>query len=355
MNKQQLFFLSFPVKDQINFTKRLSMLLRSGMPIVQALSMLTESSGNSSATHITKSLCDDIERGIPFSKALTKFEKQFGLFYINIVHIGELSGTLPENLDYIAQELKKKNELKKQVMGALIYPAIIVSATIGITTLLVLYIFPKILPVFLSLKTELPLSTRVLLGFNTFMSTYGWLALVTVIGSGIFFIMGLRSNSFCLMVDRLILCIPLFGSLSRYYNLATICRTLGILLKSDVRIVQAIDIASLSCSNRAYRKALATCIDGVVAGQPLSTQLQQNPAFFPPLVTQMIHVGETTGGLSHSLLYLSDMYEEEIQMWTKNLTTILEPLLMLTMGLLVGFIAVSIITPIYGITQNLHQ
>jgi type II secretory pathway component PulF len=230
-----------------------------------------------------------------------------------------------------------------------------VSATIGITTLLVLYIFPKILPVFLSLKTELPLSTRLLMGLSTFLSTYGWLVVIAIIGCLILFAFGLTRDSFRLRVDTFILRIPLFGSLSLYYNLANICRTLGVLLKSDVRIVQAIDIASLSCSNRAYRKALDLCVNGVIAGQPLSTQLQQNPAFFPPLVTQMIRVGETTGGLSHSLLYLSDMYEEEIQTWTKNLTIILEPLLMLTMGLLVGFIAVSIITPIYGITAQLHQ
>jgi type II secretory pathway component PulF len=355
MNKNSTLFLKFTIKERIVFTKRLSLLLRSGIPIVQALFMLAEGVGSTSVTRITKSLCEDIEKGLPLSKALAKFEKHVGLFYINIVRIGELSGTLPENLDYIAQELKKKHELKKQVTGALIYPAIIICATLSITTLLILYIFPKILPVFLSLKTELPLSTRILMELSAFLSTYGWALVIILMGGAILFAFGLTRDSFRLQVDTLILRIPLFGSLSRYYNLANICRTLSILLKSDTRIVQAIDIASLSCPNKAYKRALAACANNVIAGQPLSIQFQQNPAFFPPLVTQMVRVGETTGGLSNSLLYLSDMYEEEIQTWTKNLTTILEPLLMLTMGLLVGFIAVSIITPIYGITQNLHQ
>ncbi len=355
MNKNRPLFLNFTIKDRIIFTKRLSMLLRSGIPIVQALSILAEGTINPSITWITKSLSEDIKNGLSLSVALTKFEKQVGFFYINIVRIGELSGTLGENLDYIATELKKKNELKKHVTGALIYPAIIVFATIGITTLLVTYIFPRILPVFLSLKTELPFSTQMLIGLSTFLTAYGWIIVIAFVGSVFLFATLLTRDSFRLKVDALILRVPLFGSLSRYYNLANICRTLGILLKSDVRIVQAIDIASESCSNKAYKKVLTTCVDGVLAGQPLSAQLQHYAFFFPPLVVQMVHVGETTGGLSNSLIYISDMYEEEIQTWTKNLTTVLEPLLMLTMGLLVGFIAVSIITPIYGITQNLHQ
>lgn len=348
-------FFGFSVTEQIIFAKRLSMLLRSGMPIVQALSMLGDDERGSGTMFVAQSLAHDVSTGLPLSKALQRFEKYVGFFFINIIRISELSGTLPENLDYISFELKKKHTLKKQVIGALIYPCIIILATIAITALLVLYIFPKIIPVFASLKVTLPLSTRMLMAFHTFLANYGFLLFLVLVACMFLGSLLLQYDRFRFYADAALLHIPIFGRLSQYYNLTTTCRTLGLLLKSDVRIVEAIDIASESVTNSVYRNALKDVATGVATGQLLSTQLKKYNALFPILLVQMINAGESTGTISSTLTYLSEMYEEEIQTWTKNLTTILEPLLMLTMGLLVGFIAVSIITPIYGITQNLHQ
>ena len=345
----------FRVRDQIIFTKRLAMMLQSGMPIVTSLEMLGDESHAKGAGRIAMSLADDVARGMSLANALSKFKTVVGEFSISIVKVGESSGTLPENLEYIATELKKKYDLQKQVVGALIYPCVIVVSTLGITTMLIVYIFPKIMPIFLSLHVALPWSTRVLILCSYVLSHYGLWLLGGVVCMGVSFSYALRLERFRLLVDQVILRIPVFGLLSRYYNLAQTCRTLSLLLQSDVRFVQALDIAADSLKNQVYTQALGVVSAGVLRGQRLSTELARFPRLFPPLLVQMISVGEATGNLSGTLMYMSEMYESDIRDWTKNLTSVLEPILMLTMGLLVGFIAVSIITPIYAITQNLHN
>ena len=317
--------------------------------------MLEEESHSKSVGQIAHSLANDVAHGIALSTALQKYEKIVGAFYINIIIVGETSGTLPENLEYIAEELKKKHELRKQVIGALVYPLVIVISTFGITTMLIVYIFPKIMPIFLSMKAELPWSTRTLIWLSHALSTYGLFLLLGIILGSVAFSFAMRSKNFHYRVDVMLIHIPVFGKLSRFYNLANTCRTLSLLLKSDVRFVQALEIAAASLKNQAYSRALVEVGGGVLKGQRMSVQLKASPQLFPPLLTQMLSVGESTGNLSETLMYMSEMYETEIRDWTKNLTSVLEPVLMLTMGLLVGFIAVSIITPIYGITQSIHN
>lgn len=349
-------FTRFGIKEQILFAKRLSMMLTSGIPILQGLRMLEEGVSSRSSRFIMGALGDSVAKGVPLSDALKRFERIFGAFAINIVHVGETTGTLPENLNYIAHELRKKHDLTKKIVGALIYPAIIVLATVGITVMLIVYIFPKILPIFMSLKSELPLSTRSLIALSGFLSHYGLILFGAIVLISIMHMVYMRNFvSYRLVVNRIILKIPVFGAISRDYNLANISRTLSLLLKSDVRIVQALEIGGNSLKNEAYRRAMRHVGEGVLHGQLLSSQLRKEGNLFPPLFVQMVAVGEATGNLSESLMYLSDMYESEINDVTKNLSTILEPVLMLVMGIIVGFIAISIITPIYGITQNLHH
>ncbi len=347
-------FLRFPVQDQIFFAKRLGMILRAGMPIMEGLHMLGSETRSASASYIFKSLVIGVSNGQPLSSGLEKFENIFGEFCVNIVKVGETSGTLHENLDYLAEELKKKQALRRKVVGALIYPAIIIVATVGITIMLTVYIFPKIIPIFQGVKATLPLSTRTLIVISNFLSDFGlWLfGALALLGIAFFFLMRLSSR-FHLWMDIILLHIPFLGKLSQDYNLANSTRTLGLLLKSDIGIIRSMELVAASTRNRAYRRALFEAAKHITWGQKISQQLQASPHLFPPLMTQMVLVGESTGNLSSSLMFLSDMYEEEINDLTKNLTTMLEPILMIMMGLIVGFIAVSIITPIYSITQNL--
>jgi type II secretory pathway component PulF len=343
----------FPIREQVMFSKRLAMILRSGTPVREALVMLDVKDNSRSAGYIFSHIISDVSRGMTLSASMTAFESVFGIFSINMIKVGESSGTLHQNLSYLSEELKKKDALRKKVIGALMYPAVIVVATAGISTILTVYIFPKIIPIFQSFKQKLPLSTRVLIGLSSFLIKDGLLLLVFLIITAIGFFFLMRSVRAKRLTDQSILYLPLFGTLSRSYNLANSTRTASLLLKGDVRIVQALSIVGESTRNSAYREALERIADAVMRGGKLSASMRGYPRLFPSLCTQMIAAGEETGDLAGSLMYVSDMYEEEIADITKNLTTLLEPILMVVMGVIVGFIAISIITPIYGITQDL--
>lgn len=346
--------LRFSANDQAHFAKRLAMMLRAGIPIMESLNILSSQRHTTSATYIYSHLLTQIENGQTLSSSMQKFQRLFGDFCINIVKVGETSGTLHQNLDYLAEELKKKQSLKQKVLGALVYPAVVVTATIGIALVLTVYIFPKIAPIFQSFKTALPLSTRILIAVSTFLMHNGMILIVGAIIAIIAFAILMRVKFFHMVMDGILLRLPLFGKLSQYYNLVNATRTLALLLRAEVRIIQALEIVSASSRNLIYRKAFARIESEVIKGQKLSKEMLKYPKIFPPLMVHMIHVGEETGNLSDSLAYVSGMYEEEINDLTKNLTTLLEPALMIVMGIIVGFIAISIITPIYGITQNLH-
>ncbi|MBI5004053.1 type II secretion system F family protein [Candidatus Kaiserbacteria bacterium] len=354
MNRiKQPIFVRFRLQDRILFMKRLGMIMRSGIPLMEALRMLGDESRTRSSTYIYKSLIADVSNGQSLSSGLARFERHFGEFCVNIIRVGEASGTLRENLEYLAEDMKRKQALRRKVVGALVYPAVIVVATIGIVTMLTIYIFPKIIPIFASVKTTLPLSTRVLITISNFLSAWGVLLFFGVAAFVFCLIFLMRIPNVRYWFDHLLLHIPLFGALSRYYNLANISRTMALLLRSDVRIVAALDLAAASTRDLAYRRALVVARDRVIQGQDISQYFRQSPRLFPEMFVQMIVIGESTGSLSDAFEYSAEIYEEEISELTKNLTTLLEPVLMIVMGLIVGFIAVSIITPIYSITQSL--
>ncbi len=321
---------------------------------MEGLSMLHAEANTRSSAHVLRSLMVCVSEGQPLSKGLETFEHLFGAFAVNIIRVGEASGTLHENLEYLADELKRHETLKKKVMGALIYPAVIVMATLGITIMLTVFIFPKIVPIFASVKATLPWSTRALMAMSDFLSTYGfWVLGIGIAIPIVIMVLARHIRAVHLFIDHGFLRTPILGKVSQYYNLANISRTLALLLKSDVRIVQAIDLVAAATKNTVYKNELLAARERIIKGQNISAQFRLQPRLFPPLFAQMVTVGESTGNLSGTLAYLSTMYEEEINDLTKNLTTLLEPILMVVMGVIVGFIAISIVTPIYSITQNL--
>jgi type IV pilus assembly protein PilC len=315
---------------------------------------MQEQAHTASGKYIVYELAEGVARGASLSSRLETFSGIFGEFAVNIVRVGEVSGTLHENLLYLAEELKKGEALKRKILGALIYPALIVAATIVIASLLTLYIFPKIVPVFESFKTELPLSTTILIAVSTFLLQWGWWLLggIVLFSVGVVFLLRVRAVK--LVTHRLILAVPLLGTLARYYNLANISRTLSLLLKTDVRVVQALEIVAASTQNLAYRQELERAGESIIGGKKMSAHFAQDRTLFPSMLPAMVYVGESTGNLSESLRFCAEMYEEEIDDLTKNLTSLIEPALMIFMGIIVGFVAISIITPIYGITQHLN-
>lgn len=345
----------FSVREQTMFAKRMSFLVKAGVPLIECLSLIRTQTKSKSKAELYALVIDDVNNGLFLSTSLARRGNLFGEFAVNLIRVGEESGILSQNLSYLADELEKKEVLRRKVIGALVYPAVITVATLGITGVLTMYIFPKILPVFSSLHVALPLSTRVLIRISEFMHTSGLSLILALSVLVIAFSVAKRKIPRVRYVnDGLSLRMPIFGRLMRSYNLANFCRTLGLLLKSGIQVTQALEMTVETTGNIVYKLAYKEILADVTRGLPISVALAKHGSLFPDLLTHMVAIGETTGNLSTALSYLAEMYEGEVEEMTKNLSSAIEPVLMVTMGVLVGFIAVSIITPIYEITQNLH-
>lgn len=348
------FFLRFSVQDQIVFAKRLSIMIKAGVPILAALGMLEEQSLSKSARRIIGYLRQQVEKGRSLSSGMAEYRQIFGEFAINIIRVGEVSGTLTQNLQYLADELKKKQELKRNITSAMIYPCFIVVATFAIAVLLTAYVFPKILPILQSFKGALPWSTLTLIAVSAFMQNYWFYLVAGIAVFAVVWTLLLKINSFKLFIDRNSLGLPVFGRLFKTYYIANFTRTFGLLLKSDIGIIESLHIVGNTSGNSAYRKKFFEIADHVKRGEEISSLMAKDKFLFPAVITQMLSAGEYTGGLSAVSLYLAEMHEDELNTMTKDLLTTIEPVLMIFMGVVVGFIALSIITPIYGITQVIH-
>ncbi len=348
-------FTRLSIKDQTFFIKRLSFLIKAGVPMRESLVMIREQTRKKSYGAILDTVIGNISNGQSLSKSLSKYKNTFGEFAINIIGFGEESGILSENLEYVADELKKRQALRKKIIGASIYPIVVTIATLGITSFLMVYLFPKIMPIFTSIHMDLPWSTKVVIAISNFISHYGFITFVVIIVLIIaFFITLKKSKGFRFYFDAFILKIPIIGKIVVDYNMANFTRTMGLLLKSGITMSEALPISAKTTPNLVYKKEFKDIGAVVNRGARISTHLNKRRDLFPDVATQIISVGEHSGNLSNSLIYLSEMYEADIDDFTKNISGLVEPMLMIFMGILVGFVAISIITPIYGITQHLQ-
>jgi len=342
------------LQEQALFAKRLSLLVRASVPILSAIKILEQQTTSHRNRKMFEHISQDIANGQFLYKSLTRFQKIFGDFAINIIRVGETSGTLSESLKYLAEEIDKRRRLRQKMVGALVYPVVIMVAALGVSGLMIIYLFPKLLPVFKSLNVHLPLTTRALLWISDFLINYwAWLILALVALTTAFLFL-MRLKPFRLVINKISLRLPIVGPLLQHYYLTNLCRTLGILFKSQVRMLEAVTVAADIASNLVYRNALQNLHHSITKGGTIAKHFEKHPRLFPGMLSQMVAIGEATGNLSDTLIYLSEIYEEEFDEQTKRLSSVIEPVMMLGMGLLVGFIAISIITPIYEVTQHLN-
>lgn len=346
-------FMRLTLRERMMFVKQLAMLQKGGVPLLLSLQMLKKQTKSKVMGGVLHQVIRDVENGQYLANALGKFKKVFGELTIHIIAVGEISGTLALNLDHLALSLKKSQSLRQKIVSASVYPIFIIIATVATAIVLTVVIFPKIIPVFKSVNYPLPPTTRFLIFINGAVKSYGLFMVLGVVAGVIGFLLLLRVKKIHSWYDRILLCTPFAGSLIRTYNTANIARTLGLLLGSQVTLVRAFDITSNTTTNILYKSELQKIANDIDRGGLVSSGMQENGKLFPSMVSDMLAVGESTGRLGETFLYLADMYEQDLDDATKNLSTALEPLLLMVMGGLVGFVAISIITPIYGITQHL--
>ncbi len=348
-------FVSFSVNQQVLFAKRLSFLVRAGVSIHEGLVMIRNQTKSKRMQRIFDTIIENVSAGQFLSTSLDMYRRLFGAFSINIIRVGEHAGALSENLMYLADELAKRQALHRKVLGALIYPMFITIATLGVTSLLVVFIFPKIMPIFTSLNIDLPFTTRMLLAISQYLEAWGILTLCgLIVGTIVFFV--LRSQWIPLRAgtDWLCLRLPIIGGIMRAYNAANFCRILKLTVNAGIGLANGLAITADATPNILYKRAYLDIANHVTHGEKISTAMAKYASIFPDILPQMIFIGETTGSLTQTLGYLSELYETEVDESTKNLSNSIEPILLLTMGVLVGLIAVSVITPIYEVTRHLN-
>jgi type II secretory pathway component PulF len=339
--------------DKLFFVKHFAVLIKSGVPILQALQILQDEARSRAMKGVLQKVKKSVESGESLSESMKRFPKAFPRLVVKVVGASEEAGTLEENLRYLAEQMAKDNEMRRKVISALTYPAIVLFATGMLGVLLVTFVLPKIIPVFKSLKVELPLITRILLGtfefFQTNLLLVGGVAGILILGYAIL----LRFPFFQIFSEKILRRLPVAGSLSQGSNLARFCRTLGTLLQAGVPLPESLAITRGVSLNLLYREGVGRVIERVQKGSSFAEALRKEKVLFSPLTSAMFEVGEKSGTLQESAFYLAEFYEGEVDTLSKNLATVIEPFLLIFIGLLVGLTAVSIILPMYQVLGKL--
>ncbi len=339
--------------QKLLFAKNLALMLQSGLPLSEAL-VVAEEASDVNFKKILREIGRMVQTGNTLADGMARFPKVFSSFFINTVRSGEASGTLEGNLAHAALQLEKDQDLRSKVKGALLYPTVVISATFVLGLVLAFVVLPKITPLFEGMHMQLPLTTRALLWFSHLLENYGVILLIGIVVF-IFSLLFILRQKFSRPFNHAVLLhIPVFQKLVHNAALARFSLTMGTLLKAGIPIIEGLSITSGAIGNYYYEKALQKVIEGVEKGTALSEILERYPKLFPPLLTRMIQVGEKSGNLEETFLYLANYYEREVDVSAKSLTTAIEPILLLIIGGAVAFLALSIITPIYNITGSIH-
>ncbi|MEK7493817.1 MAG: type II secretion system F family protein, partial [Patescibacteria group bacterium] len=335
------------------FTRNLAVMIGAGLALNKALSVLEEQSENQKLKGIIAEVANNVQAGKSFSECIGAHPDAFPDLYVNMVRIGETAGNLEEVLNGLADQMKKDHDIVSRVRGALMYPAVIFVVMLIVGYLMMILVVPKLAATFLDIGAELPASTKVLIFLSNIMLNYWYFAIGGAIGLIYVMRLVLRTAGGKKGLDALILRMPIIKGLSRKLNSARLCRTLSILVDSGVPIVKALEILSKTLSNHYFSESLSNASLEIQKGKTLFESLKKYKGLYPPLVVQMIAVGEETGSLTKVLTKLAEFYEDEVNELTKNLSTIIEPIMMVVIGAGVGFFALSMITPMYSVMNNI--
>ena len=340
--------------DKTMFTRNLKVMISAGVSLPRALNILSEQTKSNKFRKILLGVKDRITKGESFSNALSGHLDVFPEIFINMIKVGEESGTLEDVLEVLTRQMEKEYEIRSRVKGAMIYPAVIVSAMTGIGVLMLILVVPKLSKLFNDLRIPLPFTTRIVIAIGNFLSQFWYTLPFIIILVIVVFRLILKTKIGKLSFDTIVLKMPIISPLVKKTNSAATVRTLSSLVSAGVPIVRSLEIVSGALGNVYYKKAMAEAADSVRKGSKLGDVLKEYDNIYPNLVIQMIAVGEETGETSAILEKLADFFEEEVANATKNLSSIIEPVLMLIIGAMVGFFAISMIQPMYSMLEGIQ-
>ncbi|HEY8483358.1 MAG TPA: type II secretion system F family protein [Longimicrobiales bacterium] len=333
-------------RDVVIFTRQFATMINSGLPLVQSLNILAEQSESKALRKTIEQVLYDVEAGNTLADSLRKHPKVFSDLYVNMVAAGEAGGILDVILLRLATFLEKSDALARKIKGAMIYPAVILCVTVAAVAILLVKVIPTFQEMFESAGVPLPGPTRLVILLSTLLQTYWW-AVLGVIAGVVFVIRQVyKTPGGRLAIDRMLLRLPIMGNLLRKASIARFTRTLGTLISSGVSILEGLEITARTAGNRVLHDAIMESRVSIAGGETIAEPLKR-AGVFPPMVVQMIHVGEQTGGLDEMLTKIADFYDEEVDVAVEALLSALEPVLIVVLGVVVGGMIVSMYLPIF--------
>ena len=343
----------FKMHDRIIFARNLGAMLKAGLALSRALQVMSRQARTKKIGQTLSAIEDFVSQGNTLHDALEKYPKNFNKLFIAMVRAGEESGALAEALLMVGNQLDKMYTLQRKVRGALMYPAVIFAVMIIIGILMLTIVVPSLATTFRELNTELPVSTQVIIGISEFIKSHYILTVLLFAGAIGGFVMFNKSKFGKTLIDKVVLKIPVVGKLIIETNSARTARTFSSLLSSGVPVIRAAEITGDVLQNVHYKSVLNEAEKVIEKGEPVSEVFRRHEKIYPPFVAEMMSVGEETGNVAQMLKEVAEFYENEVEQKTKDMSSIIEPFLMVIIGGAVGFFAVSMITPMYSVLNNI--
>lgn len=336
--------------DIVDFTRQMAIMLNAGLTLIDCFNILEKQIKKTELLALVQSLNKEVTEGNTYSSALQKYPEQFSNLYIALVKSGEASGKLSEILLKLAENLEKQREFNSKIKSALTYPVIVVIGMLGVMFVMITFVVPKLLGLYKDFNVELPATTKILIALSDFSSRFWPLIIIAVFASISLFKKYTSTKQGKLLFDTVSLNFPAFGPIIKISALVDTTRTLAILIASGVSILDGLNIIIETTGNLVYRNSFINIYKQVEKGFALGTSMD-NEGIYPPILVQMTTVGEQTGKLDDTLMRISRYFEAESEIAVKSLTTLIEPLILVVLGVGVGFLVISVITPIYNLTS----
>lgn len=340
-------------KEKIMFTRNLQVMISAGIALPQALRTLSLQAKNKKLKKTLLEIIESVIKGKTFSESLARHPSVFSELFCSMVMVGEESGTLEENLAILTRQMERDYELKSRIKGALMYPVVIITAMIGIGIMMLIVVVPTLADTFKDLGIELPLTTKIVIGLGMFLAEKWYVVILILIVLAFVLQIILKTKNAKKRIDAITLRLPIISPLIKKNNAAYTIRTLSSLITAGVSLVRSLEIIAGTTKNFYFKQALTEAVKRVKRGERLSVALRPYQSIYPIAVIQMIEVGEETGETSRVLDKLGNFFEEEVTRETKNLVSIIEPILMLLVGGVVGFFAVSMVQPMYSMLSGI--
>ena len=340
--------------DKITFIKNLGVMIKAGLPLSRSLKIIATQTPNPKFGKVVTDISRMVEGGTALADALGKYPNVFSPIFVSMVRVGEVSGNLEQNLTYLAEQMQRDYDLVSKAKGSLTYPIIVMGALGIVGFLMFTFVLPKLTETFKEANVVLPITTRVVIFIVDIFAHYGILVLLVFIGMIMAFIFWRRTENGKIVLHKVILYTPIIAPIVIKINLARFVRVFASLIRSGMSIVEALEVSSHVVANIYYQKVIAEAGTKVKMGATLTSAFIKEPKLFSNLVIQMMQVGEESGTTDAVLTEVANFYEAEVDQTMKNLSSILEPVIMMIIGVVVGFLALALITPIYTITQSIN-